>query len=84
MKKITATCLFKEGIHARPASELVKLCQPVQSDIVIKKDSSEGNPKSILSLMSLGISFNDTLTIEISGADEEAVASTIESFFMQS
>ncbi|GAU77406.1 HPr family phosphocarrier protein [Fusibacter sp. 3D3] len=83
MKKLTATCLFKEGIHARPASELVKLCQPSKSEIIIRKDSSEGNPKSILSLMSLGISYNDVLTIEISGDDESTVASSIESFFKQ-
>ncbi|MBF4694852.1 HPr family phosphocarrier protein [Fusibacter ferrireducens] len=84
MKKITATCLYKEGIHARPASELVRICQPVKSDIIIRKDGAEGNPKSILSLMSLGISYNDSLTIEISGADEAEAASSIEAFFKQS
>lgn len=63
-----------EGLHARPASEFSKASMKYKSDIKIYKNDGEKayNPKSILSVMSMGAVKGDVLRIEVSGEDEAA------------
>lgn len=82
MKSFTAIVPFEEGLHARPASQLVKVCQTAISDIKIIKGTTEVNPKSILGILTLGASHKDTLSIEITGEDEESVMKKLKDFFM--
>lgn len=49
----------KSGLHARPASELVKICSKCSSDIVIKSGDKRINPKSILSVMAAAVRCRD-------------------------
>lgn len=76
----------KEGLHARPASEFSKASMKYKSDIKVYKNSDEKgyNPKSILSVMSMGAVKGDILRIEASGEDEaiaiESLKTIIESF----
>ncbi|MEI8198586.1 MAG: HPr family phosphocarrier protein [Eubacteriales bacterium] len=81
MQTIQVTVPFKEGLHARPATELVKVCQLIKSNISLVKDTIHINPKSILGIMSLGASFGTPLTIEVTGIDEEEGAALLSSFF---
>ncbi|PKM65613.1 MAG: HPr family phosphocarrier protein [Firmicutes bacterium HGW-Firmicutes-2] len=81
MKSFTIIVPFEEGLHARPASQLVKVCQSAKSDIKIIKGTTEVNPKSILGILTLGAKYNDTLTMEISGEDEDEVVQKINNFF---
>jgi len=81
MQTIQVTVPFKEGLHARPATELVKVCQVIKSNISIVKDTVRINPKSILGIMSLGASFGTPLTLEVSGIDEEEAATSLSRFF---
>ena len=81
MQTIQVTVPFKEGLHARPATELVKVCQVIKSNISLIKDTVHVNPKSILGIMSLGASFGTPLTLEVSGIDEEEAASSLSKFF---
>ena len=81
MKQINATVPFKEGLHARPASELVKLCQGIKSKIVLGKGDMKTNPKSILGIMSLGASFGDQLNVTVEGEDEETAIQVLEKYF---
>lgn len=74
---------FKEGLHARPASELVRLCQTAKSDIKIIKETVEVNPKSILGILTLGAVFNDELKITIEGIDEDTVGEKMKQFFAE-
>ncbi|NLM13722.1 MAG: HPr family phosphocarrier protein [Epulopiscium sp.] len=71
----------EEGLHARPASELTKLCQKFSSDIKLIKDSHEVNPKSILGILSLGAGKGDQVTVKVNGQDEQEAMKTIEQFF---
>ncbi|PKM57356.1 MAG: HPr family phosphocarrier protein [Firmicutes bacterium HGW-Firmicutes-3] len=80
MKIFTIRVPFEEGLHARPASQLVKVCQSAKSDIKITKGTTEVNPKSILGILTLGARYNDTLTMEISGEDEDEVVRNIKKF----
>jgi phosphocarrier protein len=81
MIKITTTVGFEEGLHARPASQLVKVCQSAKSDIKIIKGTTVVNPKSILGILTLGAAHNDVINIEVSGEDEEVVAQNLKDFF---
>ena len=81
MIKFDAKVLFEEGLHARPASELVNVCKNVASDIKIKKEDVEVNPKSILGILTLGASYEDQLQITVDGSDEEEVAGKLKQFF---
>ena len=81
MQTIQVTVPFKEGLHARPATELVKVCQLIQSNISLVKGTIHVNPKSILGIMSLGASFGTPLTLEVTGIDEEEGASLLSKFF---
>lgn len=72
---------FEEGLHARPASDLVKLCQGIGSKITIKKDELIIDPKSILGILSMGAKKDDIITVEINGEDEQEGLSKLQEFF---
>ena len=65
------------GLHARPASMLVKEANKFKSDITINKSDKTANAKSILSVLSLGVAKGDEITIKASGEDENDAISAI-------
>lgn len=69
-----------DGIHARPAGELVKKANEFLSDIKITKDSRSVSAKAIFGVMSLSAKKGDTITFKIEGADEEKAAQELKSF----
>lgn len=75
------TINFTEGLHARPAADLVKICQKAKSDIELAKDDIVVNPKSILGILSIGAGKGDVVTFTIEGEDEENIAQALEQFF---
>jgi len=81
MKQINITIPFQEGLHARPASELVRVCQGIKGKIVLEKGDLKVDPKSILGIMSLGASFGDAISISVEGEDEEAAIGRLADFF---
>lgn len=74
----------KIGLHARPASMLVKTANEFDSSIHIRTEDMDVDAKSILSVMVLGAGCGDEIEIIINGPDEEeamaAVLQTLESF----
>lgn len=65
------------GIHARPASALVGSLSKFKSDITMEFNGKKVNLKSILGVMSLGVSSGSTVTIAADGEDEEQAISQI-------
>jgi phosphocarrier protein len=59
------------GLHARPASELAKLCTKCNSDIAIIVGEKRINPKSILILMSAAIRCGTEILVECTGETEQ-------------
>jgi phosphocarrier protein len=59
------------GLHARPASELAKLCTKCNSDITIVVGEKRINPKSILILMSAAIRCGTEILVECNGVTEQ-------------
>ena len=68
----TITVNNKSGLHLRPASELAKIAGKLTSDITIIAGEKKVNPKSVLILMSAGITKGTTIDITCEGPNEEA------------
>lgn len=71
------------GIHARPAAALVKLCRNYQSEINIQKDKVPVSLNSVIGLMTMGAKTGDTVKLTIDGMDELAAAEAIDQFFKE-
>ncbi|HHW67742.1 MAG: phosphocarrier protein HPr [Epulopiscium sp.] len=74
MKQVEVTLMNEEGLHARPASIFAKTAFKFKSDIKVYKNGNkdkEYNPKSILSVLSMGAAKGDTLLITAEGEDED-------------
>ena len=84
MKTFTYTIKDDLGIHARPAGLLVKTAKNFNSEITIAKDGKSVNALKLMALMGLGVKCGDTITVTVSGEDEESAASAMEEFFKSS
>ena len=63
------------GLHARPATFFIQKANEFKSGIWVEKDERRVNAKSLLGVLSLGITKGTTITLLADGADEkEAVA----------
>lgn len=81
MKTFEYTIKDEVGIHARPAGMLAKLAKTFESDITIAKGEKSVNATKIMALMGMGIKCGDTVTVSISGSDEETAEKEIKGFF---
>ena len=77
------TILAPEGMHARPATALVKLTRRFQSGIFLKKGVREVNMNSLLNIMSMGVKGGDMVTVLVEGIDEAAAAEALDVFFKE-
>lgn len=70
------TIMNPSGLHARPASEFVSKAKQFSSRITIsnagEENSAPVNAKSIVMLLTLGLSQGSVALITAEGADEEA------------
>ncbi|MBN1350856.1 HPr family phosphocarrier protein [candidate division KSB1 bacterium] len=69
------------GLHARPASLLVKTVARFQSDIFISRDNQIVNGKSIMGVMMLAAEYGSKVLFKISGEDEDDVLEAIIQLF---
>ena len=83
MKEFKYVITDPEGIHARPAGELVKKCKGYASKITIIKDGKAANAAKILAVMSLGVKKGHEVTFQIEGADEATAAAELEAFMTE-
>ncbi len=61
----------RNGLHARPAAEIVKAAAKFSSDITITRDDLEVNGKSIMGVMMLAAECGSSITIRADGPDAE-------------
>ena len=78
----------RQGVHARPAAEIVKAASKFKSDVTIVRDDLEVNGKSIMGVMMLAAEQGSTLVLRAKGPDEDqavdAIAQLIASKFGES
>lgn len=83
MREFKYTITDNEGIHARPAGELVKLAKTFASDVKAVKDGKEADCKKIFALMSLGAKKGHELSFVITGEDEDTACEALEKFMKE-
>ena len=69
------------GLHARPATFFVQLCNTFQSKIKIMMGNRQADAKSMISVMTLGAGKGKTVTIVVEGEDEELALGKIVEYF---
>ena len=73
------------GLHARPATFFVQKANSFKSPIWVEKEDCRVNAKSLLGVLSLGISKGTAITLIADGVDEnnavEGLAELIDSEF---
>ena len=79
MLEKTLIILNEEGLHARPAGVLAKLAGSFTSVIEVVANGKTVNAKSIMSVMSLGLTKDAELIVRTNGADESEALTKIES-----
>ncbi|HXD22649.1 MAG TPA: HPr family phosphocarrier protein [Gemmatimonadaceae bacterium] len=67
----------KNGLHARPAAELVKTASRFQSEITMVRDDLEVNVKSIMGVMMLAAECGAELLVRADGPDAEQAVQAI-------
>jgi phosphocarrier protein HPr len=88
MQKIVLQVINEVGLHARPASEFVRLAAQFKSNLRVRnlrRDSSTVDAKSIISVLTLGVEKGHEIEVTAEGEDEgnalQALRELIESDF---
>lgn len=65
------------GLHARPATFFIQKANEFKSSIWVEREERKVNAKSLLGVLSLGITKGTTINIIADGADEEAAVDAL-------
>jgi len=65
------------GLHARPATFFIQKANEFKSSIWIEKDERKVNAKSLLGVLSLGVTKGTSIGIIADGADEQEAVTTL-------
>ncbi|MBB5172666.1 phosphocarrier protein HPr [Texcoconibacillus texcoconensis] len=78
MAEKTFTITAETGLHARPATQLVNKAGQFESEVTLEHNGKSVNLKSIMGVMSLGVSQGAEVTIKAEGSDAEEAMKGIE------
>ncbi|GAG30909.1 unnamed protein product, partial [marine sediment metagenome] len=68
----------KLGLHARAAVKLVNLANRFVSSVTIEKDGNKIDGKSVLGTLTLAATKGSSITLRITGKDEEIALESLE------
>ena len=71
MPERTVQIVNKNGLHARPAAEIVKLAAKFQSEITIALEDLDVNGKSIMGVMMLAAEHGSMIILRAEGPDAD-------------
>ena len=71
----------RAGIHARPAALIAQTANKFASEILIEKDSTTINAKSIMGVITMAAGYNTVLTLKAEGSDAQAAVDAIYNLF---
>ncbi|WP_033165892.1 HPr family phosphocarrier protein [Clostridium sp. KNHs205] len=80
MKEIKYIITDPEGIHARPAGEMVKLLKEFKSTVTISKDGKSTDAKRIFGVMGLGAKQGQEIQLIVEGEDEAKAIAALDEF----
>jgi len=69
-----------EGLHARPAGNLVKKAQGYAENITIAKGGIKADAKRFFSVINLQVGYGDEIVIAVEGDDEIKVAEELKDY----
>lgn len=73
----------EQGIHARPATKLVQLANEFDSDLYLHYNGQTVDLKSIMGVLSLGVTRGSLVIIRAEGTDDNEALKKISKFFME-
>ena len=68
------------GLHARPATFFIQKANEFKSGIWVEKDERRVHDKSLLGVLSLGITKGTTITLLADGSDEKEAVAALKNF----
>lgn len=71
---------LSNGLEARPVAMLVQVASQYASEIHIISGARTVNAKSIMGMMTLGLSAGERVEVTVNGADEQAAMENIEKY----
>ena len=74
------TVQLASGLEARPVAVLVQVASQCESKIYVEIDNKKVNAKSIMGMMTLGLSTGESVVVSAEGTDEEAAIENIEKY----
>ena len=83
MKEFKYIITDPEGIHARPAGELVKLAKEFTCKITLTKDGKSGDCKKIFGIMGLAVKKDNEVVLTFDGEDEDLAYEKVTAFMQE-
>lgn len=74
------TIEIQTGLEARPVAILVQVASQFESSIYVECGNKKVNAKSIMGMMTLGLSVGEKVLVSADGADEEEAINSIEKY----
>jgi phosphocarrier protein HPr len=71
------------GMHARPATALIKLARQYKSSFSLRKEEKLIQMKSMLNILSIAAKCGDTISLIIDGEDESEAVAAFDYFFYE-
>ena len=71
------------GLHARAAGALVRVASSFRCRVVVEKDGTEVNAKSIMGLLLLSAAQGTRITVTADGEDEGDALAAVESLLLR-
>jgi phosphocarrier protein HPr len=75
--------LAPQGIHARPATTLIRLTKNFKSAVSLKRGYKTVRLNSMLNILSMTIKGGETISVIVEGDDEAEAAQAIGLFFTE-
>ncbi|MBN1141730.1 MAG: HPr family phosphocarrier protein [Deltaproteobacteria bacterium] len=77
MEKETLTIRNRLGLHARAAAQLVQAANRFESEILVEKDGTAVDGKSIMSILMLAAQKGSVISVSAAGKDEKEALAAI-------
>ena len=79
MSRLTRTFLIVNslGLHARAAAQLVQTANRFRSEVLVEKDGTEVNGKSIMGVLTLAAAKGAQITVSTEGDDADAALTAL-------
>lgn len=66
-----------EGLHLRPAGELVSVAERFRAQVAVSKNGQVADARSVMSLLALGAQHGETLELRAEGDEAESAVASI-------